>query len=203
MTRIALLAVLVGCTGAQSARALAPGKSTVGGGVVRITATEQGADESVWMGEVMVRHGLGDKFDGGIRFARSAGRGEALSIAQLEPKIELTELGATTAISAALGIGVAWGDRGWDAQDGTYVFGPSLLIGQRVSPTTELLFVPRFTYIKPHEASDSATGVGISLGARIGEQTWGIYPSLDLQVVSGEGDSVTFVLFGLGVGVGN
>src|SRR4029434_4584290 len=99
---------------------------------------------TIWVGEVSVRHGLAERFDGGLRVIRTAGRQEIVSVALLEPKVEITAPEAQTAVSVALGLGAAWGERAYDFQDGIYVLSPSVLVGHRLGPEAELVVAPRF-----------------------------------------------------------
>jgi hypothetical protein len=171
-----------------------------------VTAREDGPDDSVWLGEIAVRHGLGDRFEGGIRIARTAGLGEVVSVALVEPKFELTAPGAETAISATLGLGAAWGEMGYDWEEGVYAVSPAIFVGHRVSPTVELIVAPRFSYLQPDGAGDSLTTFGLALGARIGDRTSAVYPTFEIQIADEAGsssDSETIYMFGVGVGVGN
>jgi len=204
--RFLLVVGLVGCVGNQSARVLSPGSVAVSGGLLRMTSTEDGDDDTIWLGEMMARYGVGDRFDAGLRIGRTAGRGESVSLAQVDGKFEITSPGAQTAISASFGVGLAWAEEGTETGEGTIVASPAILLGHMVSPTTELVLSPHLSVIKPND-TESLFGIGVSLGARIGERTYGIYPALDITRLTdsdgGSMDSVTLIIFGLGISVGN
>lgn len=205
MTRIALVLALTACTASQSARVLAPGKTQVTAAINRNEVTGDTDSDAIWSGEVMVRHGLGDRFDGGLRVARTPGRGEAVSLAQLEPKVQVTAADAATTLALALGLGLAWGEQGSDFEDGTYVIAPTVFVGHALSPTAELVFAPKLSVIKPDGSSESLTGVGAALGVRVTDpaRSWAVHPELLVQRISDDNDSETFVTLGLGVSVGN
>jgi len=213
MTRAITLFVvtlLVGCASSyQSARTLAPGKTQVTAALSRTELFSEGEfDEgvSVWGGDIQVRQGVVEKFDLGLRLSRTPGAEETLSQLSFEPKYQITADTSSTTVSVALPIGVGWAETGDDWEDGTVLLVPTVFVGIDLSPTTELVFAPKMFALFPDaKTEDSEVEFGASVGVRFfdASRTWAIQPEVSYLRFSEDGESISFLTFGIGVSAGN
>jgi hypothetical protein len=203
--RIALLAfvLLGGCaTSHQSARVLAPGKTQVTTALARTSATEGGLDEGIWTGDLQVHTGVAPGFEMGARLVRTPGGAETASIASIEGRFQVVP----EHVSIGLPVGVLWEEQFDDFEGGNFFLTPTVFVGTDVSPTTELVAAPRLFVFISNDGDDSEVEVGGSVGLRVTNEarTWAVHPELGLiQFSEGDGDSETYLTFGLGISVGN
>lgn len=208
MKRFMLCVLAAGCANAyQSARTLAPGKTQATVAVSRTEFLEEDGDESLYVGELQVRTGFSERMDGGFRLLRNPGAGENISILQLDPKWQISQPGAKTAISIGVPIGAVWGENGLDDLEiVSYLITPSVYVGFELSPTVELVVSPKLFMIFPDDDdADSQIEIGGSIGLRFGDasRTWAVHPEVGLIRFS-EGDaSEEFLMFGIGIAAGN
>lgn len=209
MTRAALVLAVVacGCANAyQSARTLPPGKTQVGVALSRSEAFGDEGSDTVWLGDLQVRTGIGSRMDGGVRLTRNPGGGENVSLLSLDPKWELSKPGARTAVSIGVPVGILWAEQGLDDLDtGAYIIAPSVFIGMQVSPTTELVTSPKLFFILPDEDGDNELEFGLSVGLRFTDaaRTWAVHPEIGFLRVSEEGASEEFMMIGIAIAAGN
>jgi len=202
MTRLVLCVALVGCaTSYQSARVLAPGTTEVGVAATRIQPSDGSNGDGLWVGDVSVRRGLTDRFDGGVHLTRIPGGPETGSFLAVDPKVMLTPPGAATTFSLSMPIGVAWDESFSDFGDGTIVLAPTLYLGFEVVPGTELVAAPKLFVFVPNQG-ETQTEVGGSIGLRIGDgsRSWAVHPELGFIHFDQGGGS--FVMFGVGIAAG-
>ncbi|HEU0034108.1 MAG TPA: hypothetical protein VFQ53_25950 [Kofleriaceae bacterium] len=201
---------IVGCASSyQSAHVLAPGKTQVSAAVTRIEQIAEDGDtadeDGIYVGDVRVAHGIADKVDANVRLTRAPGSGDTVSMMSAEARFELTAPEAPAALSIGLPIGILWAEEDELELDyGGLVVMPTLYAGYQVSPGVELVAAPKLFITIPDEG-DTQLDFGGSLGVRISDlaQTWHVQPELGLAHFSDEGDSATFLLFGLSIGAGN
>ncbi len=206
---VAILATVcaVGCANAyQSAHTLPMGKTQVTAALTRSEALdlgEGGGADSVYVGDLQVRHGMSDQFEAGVRLQRNPGIDQSVSVLTFDPKFSLTKQGAKTAVSFSLPVGLLWAEKGLDPSDGTILITPSAFVGFELSPSVELVISPKLFIIKP-DGQDSNSEVGGSIGLRISDETrtWAVQPEIGIVNVS-EGDGQSFLTFGLGISAGN
>jgi hypothetical protein len=214
----AFVLALVGCGGSfQSARTLAACKTQVtadvsafhGSGLSDVRPPETRG----WnvLGDLMVRHGIIDGLDAGVRIGRTPGSqtyGDTGSQLFVDLKKRLTAAASTTTISIDVPVGVLWSERRETFNDGTLALVPTLLVGHDINATTELIIAPKFLWL--HRAAnndgypiDSTIGGGVSLGIRFSDdrRAWAIQP--ELSVLKLEGTDGALITFGLGVAAGN
>ncbi|MBA3454077.1 MAG: hypothetical protein H0T42_13365 [Deltaproteobacteria bacterium] len=213
MKRIALVVCSVGCVSSyQSARVLPTGKTQVTVAVSRVQALEDGdEDESVWVGDLQVRHGFAAQFDGGIRLSRTPGGLNSLSMLTIDPKYQITSPSSSTAVSIGVPFGVAWEEQGSDFEDGIGVIAPTLLIGTPLAASTELVFAPKVVVFLPDgDTEESEIEFGASIGLRFtnSARTWAIHPELSLLLFdpsngSEGGETAKILSFGVAVSAGN
>ncbi|HEY5934362.1 MAG TPA: hypothetical protein VIU61_07005 [Kofleriaceae bacterium] len=212
MTRVVifLLPLALGCASSyQSARVLAPGKTQVTAAVSRtdiFSEDELGDGVTAWGGDVQVRQGVVDRFDFGVRLSRTPGALETLSQFSLEPKVQITGPEASTTLSVALPIGVGWAENGDDWEDGTVIITPTVFVGVELSPSAELVIAPKvFAFFPDAKTEDSEIEFGGSIGVRFHDasRTWAIQPEVSFLRFAEEGESISFLTFGVGVSAGN
>ena len=213
MTRVVTvfaLVLLVGCASSyQSARVLAPGKTQVTAALSRtdiFSDDELGDGVTAWGGDVQVRQGVVDRFDLGVRLSRTPGALETLSQLAVEPKVQITDPNASTTLSVALPIGVGWAENGDDWEDGTVLITPTVFIGVDLSPSAELVIGPKVFAIFPDaKTEDSEIEFGGSIGVRFHDasRTWAVHPEVSFLRFAEDGESITFLTFGVGVSAGN
>lgn len=203
-----LLTAAAGCAGTyQSAHTLAPGKTQVTADITAARATDNGdTSDTVMTGELMVRHGLDDGLDGGIRLGRlpdddSTSSASALSF-DIKKRLSDSE---TNTISLDIPAGILWSESGLNFSDGILHFTPTLLVGLQVDPSTEVVFGPKFILLlnPENDSSDhTAIGGGATLGVRFSDaaRTYGIQPELGIAKVE---DIDVILTFGIAVAAGN
>ncbi len=185
----AFTTALGACTTAQSARPLAPGKTQVSVALTgnRLVGTED--SDLLWTGQVMVRRGLSSNADLGVSLTRVPGSTDALSLALVDSKVRLTPEASETTISASLGGGLIWADRGFDFDLGAFVLTPALYLGLRLSPTAEAVLSPRLYVLLPQDDNDEReANLGGTVGIRFTNpaRTWALHPELGLVRFAGE-----------------
>jgi hypothetical protein len=202
--RGAVLVLLVGCASSfQSAHPLQPGKTQVTAGLSGVKPTD--GDGQLFVGDLQVRHGLADKIDGGVKLVRTPGAVETVSAFAADVKFQLNEAGGKTAVSLGIPVGAAWVEEQGEFNDGILILGPTLFIGTELAPNLELVFAPSIVLVLPEGGtSDSEIEVAATLGLRFTDpsRTWAIQPEVGLTHFN-EGESPTFVTFGVGVSVGD
>ena len=200
-----VLVLLVGCaTSYQSARPLPQGKSQVTIGVSRTETIDEGED-SIWVGDLMIRTGVSPRSDAGLRLTRNPGLGENISILTLDGKFALTAPDAKTTLSIGVPVGIIWSENGLDDLDtGAILVTPTIFVGVQMGAQAELVFAPKIFVIVPEGDGDTETEFGGSLGFRFTDETnsWAIHPEVGFMHVS-EGDGETFMMFGVAVAAGD
>jgi len=190
----------------QSARTLPKGKTQVTADLDGFKAFDSNdSSETVYAGELMVRNGLDDGLEGGVRLGRLPGdSGDTASLLMLDLKKQVSDPATTTsAISVDIPLGIAWSEQGTNLEGGTFLAAPTLLVGVQVSPSAEVVLGPKFVWVVLSDSSDqSKLGGGVSMGLRISDpsRTWAVHPELSLLKVE---DADTIISFGLAVSAGN
>ena len=210
MNRVLVLApaLLAACTAAQSARVVAPDKTTISVGASRTTETGTSADDdSVWGGQVMVRHGLGSRVDGGLTLARTPGEYGAVAGFGLDGRAQLTPPDGKVVVTLGGMVGLLWSEDqssdGFDVELGGYALGPTLHLGFDLSSRAELVVAPRVVVLIPDEDADSETVYSVSLGVRLHDEarTWALHPELVYSAVAD--DEGRLLTLGLAISAGN
>ena len=201
--RLALLAcAAAGCVSPyQSARVLAPGKTQATVSVTQVRSIED-SDDKLWVGDVQVRHGFDGKLEGGIRLGSAPSNDDTANQIFVDVKAKLSQTD-TTAVSVALPVGIYFGQRGFDFEDGTIAIAPVLFFGAQLSPEAELVVAPRVAYLIP-DNDDNETALGVSLGVRFGPPStgWAIHPEVGIMKLMADGTD-PLITFGIGIAAGN
>jgi hypothetical protein len=205
------IALLTGCASSyQSARVLAPGKTEVTVGVTRgeflrdeAMTRLPGNRVSTWTGDLQLRRGLFERFDGGVRLSRMPGTGESVSLLGVDLKAALTAPDAKLAFSVALPISVGWAEYGGTLfYDGTIIVAPSFFAGFALSPCVELVIAPKLFMLLPDgEFEEREIEVGGSLGVRYGSASggWAVHPEIGFMHLSEDDRTQDLITFGLGI----
>lgn len=206
MSRVAIVVALAGCTSTQSARVLAPGKTQLAVGVARVTISEDD-DGVLYTGQLRVAHGVSETAEIAAEVGRTPGAGETYTSFAVAPKFQISR-SPTSAVSLAIPVSLAWGERGLDdVGGGTFAVLPTLYAGFDLSKDAELVIAPSLGVGKTVDEPGALYALGLSLGIRMGDASTlsGFQPSLGfLRLSSSEGrDSITFLMLGLGVAVGD
>ncbi|HTL35409.1 MAG TPA: hypothetical protein VL326_19915 [Kofleriaceae bacterium] len=210
MKRLLLLLAVIttGCASTyQSAHTLAPNKMQVTADITGAKAFDSNdTTNTVVAGDVMVRHGLDEGLDGGIRLSRlpsdTGTDTDSMFTVDLKKRISDSE---TSTVSIDIPLGVIWEENRSDLSNGIIAFTPTLLLGIALDPTTELVFGPKFAlFINPEESNDKTLiGGGASIGIRFSdtERSYGLQPELSLLKV--EDTDGAILTFGIAVAAGN
>ena len=212
MKRVLLVLSSAACaTAAQSAHPVAPGKTEVTASIGRVASTKEpgrmplqaddplarGPGEGAWTGELMVRRGIVEGLDAGLRLSRMPGAG-GLSVVAIDPKLRL---GRSSRVVISLGIpaGLAW-EEAPEAEYVGAVIVPTVYVGLKASPTVELVAAPKLHFLFV-DRQDMQQHWGLTLSPRFTDphRRWAVQPELGLTWL----DDTTLLLLGFSVSAGN
>jgi len=212
MKRVLLLLASSACaTSAQSARPVDPGTTEVTVSLGRAASLKEpsrspsgesdplakGVAEGAWTGELMIRHGMTDGFDGGLRLGRMPGLG-GLSVAAVDLKVRVVR-SPRVVVSLGGPAGIVWEETPGPSYLGAVAV-PTLYLGMEVSPTVELVAAPKLHLIFARgEAMEQAWG--LTIGPRFTEprRRWAVHPELGITRFA----DTTLLLLGFSVSAGD
>ena len=230
MKRAGMIAVNVSCAVScaasyQSARVVPLGKTEVTVAMSKLVDAkpepeQDGEIRPTWTGDLQLRRGIRSHFDIGFRFIRTQGVpqflvgpppqiAETLSSLSFEPKLELTEPGATTIISVALPVYRGWFSDAYGSKPASYAIAPTLFAGFQLSSQSELVLTAKAIASKSYGSLEPVrTALGGSVGVRFGSRAGGFAIQPEIGVLrsydqAGAYRSGVLISFGLGIAVGN
>jgi hypothetical protein len=209
MKRLLLLALITtACANSyQSAHTLAPGKTQVTADITGVRPLDSSGDSesSALVGDLMIRHGIDEGLDGGVRLGRMPGSptdGASQLVFDLKKRLSDS---ATSTVSVDIPVGLGWEENNGDFGNGIVGVMPTLLIGSQISPTTELVFGPKFVLLYNPEATSDSTlaGGGVSVGIRFTDaaRTYAVQPELSFLKL--DETNASLLAFGIAVAAGN
>lgn len=206
-----LLACAACATAAQSAHPVAPGKTEVTASLGRAASMKEpsrlpsqaddplarGPGEGAWMGELMIRRGIVDGLDAGLRLGRLPGVG-GLSVVALDPKLRLVR-SPRAVVSVGIPAGVAWEEVPEPRYFGAVVI-PTLYVGLDVSPSVELIAAPKLHLLfDDRQVMQQAWGLTLSPRFTDPQRRWAVQPELGLTWFN----DTTLLLLGFSVSAGS
>jgi hypothetical protein len=203
---VATALLAAGCAASyQSAHVLAPGKTMVTAAVTRMQGSVANQDTHQYAGDIQIRHGIGERFDGGLRLIRTPNVGSASTMFAVDGKYQITPGNAKTALALSVPVGLLFSeDRGTEFDNRGVLIAPTFLVGSQVSATTEVVFGPKIVLIFP-DGGDEETDVGLSLGIRFEDSshTWAVQPEVQMYHANGNMMSDNYYGFGIAISAGN
>ena len=185
------LALAGGCAASyQSARVLPRGHTQVTVAMSRTTANGV-AGVGRWAGDVQARAGVANRFDAGLRLARTPSFDDAVSAVVIDGKLAVIP----ERLSLAVPAGLLWSD----ADRRAYGVMPTAFLGVDVAPTVEIVLAPKLMLFYGDAGAD--VELGASLGLRFTDplrQVWALQPELGLTTGSYGGADAAVITIGVG-----